>query len=581
MNKYIFIIAICGLLSRVAFTKKHTTVNDQPKYISRQDAYNNKYVMQCSPDWSKLNSDSLAGGITILPGWGNYKWDIATSNDSAGLYFQQGINMYYSFHIIEAMGSFKKAEQFETGNAMIYWAQALSYGPNINDFEYSFTPDAFAAAQKALNLSATCTPKEKALINAMAVRYTSDSTVSRGLLNEKYTAAMAKAYAAFPADADIAALYADAMMLLHPWRYWKHNGDPETWTPLITTVLEKAIKETPLHPGANHYYIHMIEASGNPGRALESANRLAYLMPEVSHMVHMPSHIYIRTGLYSQGMKANEMSLKGYHDYLQLYPEVANNAPLYLIHNLHMQATCALMGAGYSYSEKSAEDTRESFDTSFLSFPAPLGNYVQYVYMTPVFNQVRFGKWDDILQTPSIAEANVFANYLQHWAKGLANARMNNIVEAKKELQYIKEHLSEPDMLVILEPYNAPADAGKIAEKMLEGFIFEQEEKFQDAVLAFREAVKFEDDLIYNEPSDWLLPARQYLGAVLLKAKLYGEAEKIFKEDLTINPANHWSLQGLNTALIKQKQNAAAGKIKLQLDKTIVSNDMKELPIVY
>ncbi len=581
MNKYIFIISVCGLLSLFAFTKKHKAVSNQPTHISRQEAYGNKYVMQCSPDWSQINSDSLASGITILPGWGNYKWNISTTRDSAGLYFQQGISMYYSFHIIEAMGSFKKAEQFETGNAMIYWAQALCYGPNINDYEYSYTPEAYAAAQKAVELSANCSPKEKALIHAIAVRYTSDSSVSRASLNAKYTAAMARAYAAFPSDADVAALYADAMMLLHPWRYWKHNGDPETWTPLITTVLEKAIKETPLHPGANHYYIHMVEASGNPGRALESANRLAYLLPEVSHMVHMPSHIYIRTGLYSQGMKANEMSLKGYHDYLALYPEVANNAPLYLIHNLHMQAACALLGAGYTYSEKSAEECQASFDASFLSFPAPMGNYIQYVYMTPILNQVRFGKWETILQTPAMAESQAYGNFLMHWAKGLANARMNNIAEAKIELQFLKDHLSDPDMLIVMEPYNAPADAGKIAEKMLEAAIFEQESKFKEAVAALKEAVTFEDALIYNEPSDWLLPARQYLGNALLKAKLYGEAEKIFKEDLTISPANHWSLQGLYTALLLQKKNSEAGKIKTQLVKAAVTNDMKQLPIVY
>ncbi|MEP7107510.1 MAG: hypothetical protein ABI760_05995 [Ferruginibacter sp.] len=580
-KKLLFAATLLGLIFLFAFrfNKKPARVN--LKFASRQEVYQKKIFIQCSPDWGQLNSDSLAKGISILHGWGNYQWNIESKSDSARLYFQQGINMYYAFHIIEAMASFKKAEQFDNTAAMIFWAQALSYGPNINDFAYSYTPEAFAAAQKAISLSANCTPKEKLLIKAMGVRYTSDSTISRESLNQLYTDEMQKGYNQFPNDADVAALYADAMMLQHPWEYWKHNGDAQPWTPGILAVLEKTLQRSPAHPGANHYYIHSTEASGNPQRALPSADRLAKLMPSVSHMVHMPSHIYIRSGLYNEGTKVNEMSLKGYNEYLSEYPDVANNAFLYLVHNLHMQTACAMMGTGYDYSAKTAEECRASFDTSFMSSPPPFGCYVQYVYMTPVINNVRFGKWKAILEAPEIPKNYVYANVLGHWARGIAQARNNNIKDAKQELGWFRENMNQPDMLVVMQPFNAPVDAAKVAEKLLEGIIAEQEMDLPAAVMLFKEAVNNEAAMIYTEPKDWILPARIWLGAALLKAGSFSEAENIFKEDLKENPNNHWSLKGLYESLQKQKKNTAAGLIKKRLDKAVAMDGMKDLPVVF
>ncbi len=582
MKKEIIGTATCIVLALVfAFRYKQKPYLENLKFISRQEAFKNKFIVQCSPDWNHLNIDSLANGITILKGWGNYQWNISSKSDSARLYFQQGINMYYSFHIIEAMASFKKAEKFDNTNAMIYWAQALAYGPNINDFAYSSTPEAFTTAQKAVSLSANCTTKEKALIKAMSIRYTSVSTVSRTSLNQFYTNEMEKGYLQFVNDADMAALYADAMMLLHPWKYWKHNGTAQPWTPRILEVLEKTLQQYPLHPGANHYYIHSVEASNNPQRALESANRLAKMMPSVSHMVHMPSHIYIRSGMYDEGTKVNEMSVNGYNEYLAVYPDVAISAPLYLIHNLHMETACAMLGKGYDYSLKSADATRASFDTSFMSFPAPFGCFVQYVYMTPVINNIRFGKWDAVLEAAAIAEKYVYANVLSHWARGIAFARKNNITDAKKELVYLQQNMQQPDMLVVMQPFNAPADAAKVAQKLLEGIIAEQQNNLVAAVNYFAEAVNNEASLIYNEPRDWLLPAREYLGAALLKQGSLAKAVEVFKEDLKENPNNHWALKGLYQSLQKQKNYSAATDIKKLLDKINAKEDIKDFPVVF
>ena len=580
-KRIILVVLLIVLLVVFAFRTRKDAGNDKLKTISRQEAYKNKLTLQCSPDWNLLNSDSLANGISILPGWGNYSWEIASSNDSARLYFQQGINMYYAFHIIEAMASFKKAASFDSTNAMIHWGQALAYGPNINDFAYAFTPEAFTAAQKALVLSAGCSAKEKALIQAMSKRYTADSLISRASLNSLYADAMQNAYSQFPGDADISTLYADAMMLQHPWKYWKHNGEPHPWTGKLLEVLEKTLVHAPEHPGANHYYIHAVEASGNPQRALKSADRLAQLMPSVSHMVHMPSHIYIRSGLYDKGSKVNEMSIKGYSEYLALFPDVANNSPLYLIHNLHMQTACAMMGSNYSHSSATAKACRNSFDTSFMSIPPPLGCFIQYVYMASVINDVRFGEWTTILNAAPIPQQYIYANTLSHWARGMAFARQHNISSAKKELQQLRKNMQHADMLVVMEPFNSPVAAAKVAESLLEGVIAEQENNLPAAIAFLKIAANHESALIYDEPRDWILPVRPYLGAVLLKAGKFSEAGSVFKADLKESPNNHWALKGLYESLLKQHHNKEAVAAKKQLTESCNMAEMKSLPVVY
>ena len=546
-----------------------------PKIISRQEVYKHRLPIQCSPDWSQLNADSLANGIGVLPGWGAYRWNIRTTADSARFYFNQGINMYYAFHIIEAMASFKKAEQFDNNNAMICWAQALAYGPNINDFAYTASADALAAAQKAFSLQDNCSLKEKALIAAMAVRYSADSTVSRQALNKLYAEAMKTAFRSFAQDADVGTLYADAIMVQHPWDYWKHNGDPQPWTPVLITVLESSIKINSNHPGANHYYIHAVEASKNSNRAMPSADKLGKLMPGVSHMIHMPSHIYIRNGQYAKGMKVNEMGVEGYNNYLALYPAVQNNSGLYLVHNLHMQTNCAMMKANYSYSNKSAAATRNSIDTSYLSMPAPGGTYMQYLYMTPTINNVRFGKWDVILNDAPVNEQHVYASTLWHWARAMAYAGKNNFAAVEIELKIVKEKMQLPDMLVVLAPYNAPVDAAKVGVKLLEGIIAAKQKNHTKALSLLNEAVVLEDAMIYNEPKDWLLPVRAYLGTVLLQAGNATKAAAVFEEDLQENPNNHWSLYGLYQALLKQKKTAAARAVKKQFDVAFEDADIE------
>ena len=521
--------------ARILFKKRATTIS-------------------CSPDWTTYHLTKFEiQQMVPLPGTGSHQWKISTKNDSAQFYFNQGINLYYGFHIIEALPSFKKAQTFDPDCAMLYWGEALAYGPNINDFGYAASPDALAAIKKTSEFIIHASLKEKDLIDAMQVRYSDDSTQKREVLNQNYAAKMKALYTKFPSDAEIGALYADALMIQHPWDLWEHNGIPKSWTPEIERVLENVLKYSPNHPGANHYYIHTMEASPYAFKAIASADRLGRLAPGLAHIVHMPSHIYIRTGQYEKGVKVNKDAVKNYNTYRLLYPDVVNNAPLYEIHNRHMQAACSMNRNDYPSALKDAVECRNGIDTSFLSMDAPLGDYVQYVYMTPELTMINFQKWQDILQQPYVPARFHYATAIQHFAKGMAYANTNDITNARLLLTQVELMLNNKDLAVVFTPFNAPLTSCRIARYILLGTIAEKENKSEVAIEYFKTAVATEDSLIYNEPRDWLVPARNFLGNSLLTAKKYKEAEKVFRDDLKVQPGNYISTKGLKTILLKQR----------------------------
>ena len=580
-KKVLLLEALVAIVLVLSFKLASTRIKEKLPVNNIRNIYKNRLNMNCSPDWNFINADSLALTMKPLPGWGNYQWKIASISDSARYYFNQGINMYYAFHIIEAMASFKKAETFDKNNAMIYWAQALAYGPNINDVAYAAAPDALAAIQKAEELSAACTAKEKALISAMLVRYSQDSSADRKELNKKYALKMKNVYQHFKNDGDVAALYADALMLQHPWEYWQHNGVAHPWTGEIVAVLENTLKKHPSHPGANHYYIHTVEASPNPGRALASADRLGKMMPDVSHMVHMPSHIYIRTGNYEKGIAVNDLSIRGYEKYKTLYPDVVNNAFLYQIHNYHMKAACAMMKPNYITSLKAADECVASFDSSFLSLPHPLGNFIQYVYLTPQMVNVRYGKWNEVLAQPEISSNYVFGFLINRWARGMAMANMEKLSEARKELEVLQTTLGHPDLMIRLEPFNIPYDQAAVAEKILEGTIAQKENDWNKAIAIFTKAVMAEDKLIYTEPRDWLLPTRHYLANALIEHKEYSKAKKVLLEDLKINPRNYYALSALEKIAAKENNTVLQAKYKRTLNNAYGNSDMPYPALLY
>lgn len=543
MKKTVLLFAPCLALLIAAGWQINDKVSDENLVVSRSAVYAGRMPIACSPDWSLLNEDSLGMQLPPLPGWGRHHWDIKANHDSAQFYFDQGINLYFGFHIIESMASFSKAATFDSENPMIYWGKALAYGPNINDVEYQAAPEALDNALKAVQHSSKADAAGKALIHAMAVRYSKNARISRTKLNADYAGEMKKVYDKYGQLPDVATLYADALMLQHPWQYWKKDGSPEAWTPEIVRILEKTLQRDPEHPGSNHYYIHMVEASPDPARAMASADRLVSLMPGVAHMVHMPSHIYIRTGHYQKGINVNVQAFDAYQTYKTLYPGVQQNAALYLIHNQHMKAACALMLSDYAFAAKAAEELESGIDTSFLSLPAPYGNYAQYLYMTPLFAKVWFGRWQEINESPEPSKKHVFAQALHLFGRGMAQvAGITTLEQAKKSLFSLKKLTLHPSLQVKMYPFNKPSEQLKVAEWILSASIAAKEGRLTEAAGSWQKAIKAEDMLIYNEPKDWLLPARYFAAKHYFSLKEYNKAEGLLKQDLAINPGNALSL---------------------------------------
>lgn len=555
-EKILLVIAALAVALLLAF--RHAEKN-KPGLISYSQTLNvKKEIIRCGPDWASLKEWIEETDIPVFPGAGSYKWKISTTNDSAQFYFNQGLNMYYSFHIIESMASFKKAARFDPACAMLHWAQALAYGPNINDLGYAASPEALAATQKAVELSATASDVEKKLIQAMTIRYTADSAdMNRKKLNEAYTAAMKLLYQEFPDHAEVAALYADAMMLEHPWDLWNIDGTPKPWTPLIREVLEKLLAKTPGNPGANHYYIHVMEASPYAGKATASADRLGKLTPGLSHTVHMPSHIYLRTGQYEKGMMVNEAAVKSYERTIPLYAPVKGADFLYVIHNLHMQTNNAIMAGRSAYSVTSAYATRNSIPKDYLSIPGAMGNYIQYIYMTPVLVNVRFGKWKELLDEPQPASTMVYANILYRFGRGMTYVHRSQIRNAKEELDEIKKLMKDSVLLMPFTPFSSAISGAIVAESILEGSIALKEKNHSTAIDLFRIAVDTEENMVYNEPRDWMLNPKHYLANAYLKANEPGKAIEVLEKDLLNNNDNGWALYGCWLAL-RQKDKAAA-----------------------
>ena len=527
----------------------------------------------CTPLY--LNEDP-AIDITALKGWGNFKWKISSASDSVQYYFNQGISLYYAFHSIEAIASFTKATHLDPSCAMAWYGKALAMGPTINYPNGYLAPTgALEAALKSKQLAANCSPLEKDLIEAIQHRYSADTTIAVKQLRINYADAMQKVYSEHKNNADAATLYADALLLVHPWDLYDHDSKAKPWTPEIRKVLESAIAIAPKHPGANHYYIHTMEASAHPELALKSAHLLDTLMPQVSHITHMPSHIYIRTGDYLRGIKVNNVALAGYNSYLKTYAPVVNNEGIYELHNVHLKGNCAQMAGNYATAAAAGKTVqKELIDGGYLVLKGADGNYMQYIYSTPLLAAVRFGKWEEILNTPLIDTMN-YASLLQHFARGVAYGRKHDLSHAQEELKRLTLKMKDESLKLNPDNFSRAYDAALIAQNLLQGVISEEQKQYNQAVIYYQKAVSAEDNLIYNEPRDWPIPARQYLGNALIKAGKNGKAITIFNKDLTINPNNGWSLTGLELAYQNTGNMIASKQVKARLKDSWKIKDVK------
>jgi tetratricopeptide (TPR) repeat protein len=417
------------------------------------------------------------------------------------------------------------------------------------------------------------TAKEQDMVQAMNQRYSGDTTNSdRPQLDKNYATALSSLIKKYNSDNDIKALYIDAMMLIHRWDFWNNDGSPKSWTPGMVSLCEEVLKHEPDHPAALHYYIHVTEASRQTKLALHSADVLKDVMPGVSHMVHMSTHMYQRNGLFVKGVEVNEEANNVFNKVDSLAP-VLNYGKNAVIHIYAVQSYCAMNAGMYNKAMPVYERARNRLILARKP-DFPNDPYNQFVYMIPEIAAVRLGKWEDILGSPAPGVDWKYARVLDYFAKGMAYVHRNDVNAAKACLDSLQLNLQDSLLNVRLMPFNTPAQSGRIAAAILKGEIFYEEKKWSESLAAFHEAVAEEDGETYREPPDWFIPARQYLGAYLLQMNKAREAEQVYREDLVWNPGNGWSLLGLYQSLMKQHKTKEAAAYKTRYAKAFEEADV-------
>ena len=543
-------VLILFLLVLIAAEKKFYGSTALPAPVENHD------IISCGFTATDITADDKGKFIPLLPGWGHYSYTITTVNDSTQIYFNQGLNFYYGYHFREALASFKEAARFDKNCAMAYWGQALAMGPYYNNYYYKMGKGVKAALQSMNNYTQAATEKEQALIKAMQQRYSADtSNTDRPQLDSNYAAAMRLLTKQFTGDDDVKALYIDAVMLQHKWDFWNNDGTPKTWTPELVKLCGTILQRQRLHPAALHYYIHLTEASREPQLALRNAEILKDAMPGVSHMVHMATHTYQRNGLFAKGVAVNEDANTVNNKVDDLAPNLGigkNN----IVHVYAVQSYCAL-NAGM-YSKGMPLYLRAKNRMLALTAGIEKDPHSQDVFMLPVIALVRLGKWQEIIHSPVPDSSWKYAVILDDFAKGLALVHAKNEAAASQLLEQLEANLLDSSLALRSMPFNAPIQLARIAAGILKGELYSAAAKNNEALTAFKSAVEEEDKLIYREPQEWLLPARQYLGAYLLKMKQPNAAEKVYREDLMANPGNGWSLLGLYQSLLVQGKKGEA-----------------------
>ncbi len=499
---------------------------------------------------------------TLMSGYGDLHHPVSTKNPQAQQFFDQGLRQIYAFNHDEAARSFQRAADLDPKLAMAYWGVAEAVGPNYND---PASDERFAAAhaaiQKAVDLSANASPVEQAYIQAMALRFPSDPKADRRHAAEAYHDAMREVSKNFPDDLDAATLFAESGMNLHPWGLWHRDGTPEAGTEEIVATLESVIKRDPNHMGAIHYYIHAVEASASPERALAAANRLAAMAPSAGHLVHMPAHVYIRTGDYAAAVKTNQAAAIADRAYIKASSVQGLYPMMYYSHNLHFIAMCSAMSGDYAEAMKSAQMLADHVRPGVKEMP-PLEGFMTI----PIAVNVRFRRWDDILKTPKPSPEMQTETVFWHFARGLALAAKGKPDEAQADYQIVAdaEKNTPEDVIFAMPVNNKTKDVLKIARDVLGAKIALARKDNAGAISQLQEAVRVQDSLKYNEPEDWFFPVRESLGAVLLMNGDAAGAEKVFREDLDRHPRNPRSLFGLEAALKAQKRDYDAAFVQKQ-----------------
>jgi tetratricopeptide (TPR) repeat protein len=509
--------------------------------------------------------------VALVTGLGDLHHPVSTKNPQAQQFFDQGLRFIYAFNHDEAGRSFQHAAELDPKLAMAYWGVAEAVGPNYND---PADPDryqhAHSAVQQAVDLSEQASPSDRAYIQALAKRFPADPKSNLKKAAEDYRDAMRQVVSEFPDDLDAATLFAEAGMNLHPWGLWHTDGTPEAGTDEIVATLESVMKRDPNHLGAVHYYIHAVEASPTPERALAGANRLASLAPGAGHIVHMPAHVYIRTGDYEAAVKTNMDAATIDRAYIKSTGAQGIYPMMYYSHNLHFIAMCAAMNGNYGESRKNADLLVENVGPHVKAMP-PLEGFMTI----PMAVEIRFHHWNEILKMPQPDSSMKTATVFWHFGRGMALASTGKLNEAEAEYKIVSdaEAATPPDVIFQMPINNKAKDIMKIAKDVLGAKMAVAKKDHGGAVVMLREAVEIQDTLKYGEPPDWFFPVRESLGAVMLMNGDAAGAEKVFRDDLERNLRNPRSLWGLHQALLEQKRGYDAGFVQKQFESSWKGGD--------
>lgn len=514
----------------------------------------------CDPSpQAARNGATETVALPLFETFGDLHHDVASRVPLAQRYFDQGLRMAYGFNHEAAGRSFAEAARLDPQCAMCVWGQALVLGPNINlPMDPAHAKNATALAARAASLAATARPVDRALIQALQLRYADPAPADRAPLDRAYAEAMAQVVAQFPEDDDAATLYAEALMDLSPWAYWEKDGAPGQFTPRLLGELERVLARNPRHIGAMHYYIHATESSPAPRRAEPYADALAKLAPGSGHLVHMPAHTYIRVGRYHDATLTNLAATTADKDFLAMCRGSNGVYPLgYVPHNWHFATMTTGLTGSRTLALQAAEQTARRADRAAMG-EAPM-EFMQQFVVTPLLTQVRFGDWDAILADTATSPELPYPAAIRHFARGMAQARKGALVDAAREADALHAIAIDPAMANVSFFDINHADAVlRVADALLRGELLRARGKHAQAIAALREAAAAEDALAYNEPADWPLPVRPYLGAALLDAGNAKDAAAAFEQDLKTYPLNGWSLFGLAEAQQKLGQADAA-----------------------
>jgi tetratricopeptide (TPR) repeat protein len=525
---------------------------------------------------SSSSAETQLHTAPLLKNLGAYHHPISTKSKLAQRYFDQGLILTYGFNHDEAARSFRQAAKLDSTCAMCYWGIAIVKGPNINAaMEADAVPSAWVALQKAIELSKNATESEKGYIQALAKRYPSPQiTADRKLYDIAYANAMRDLHKRYPTDLDAATLFAEAVMDTSPWNYWAADGKPRKETVEVLAALESVLKRNPDHPGANHLYIHAVEASPNPERGVKSADRLRNFVTGAGHLVHMPSHIYIRVGRYQDAVIANQKAIVADREYMRQHKASGLYPLAYMPHNHHFLLASATMSGQSKLAIEAARDTATMADEKQMR--APGYETLQHYYVMPLYTLTKFGKWDEILKQPIPAADLKYPQGVWHYARGMAFTALGQLQQATQELEELRKIAVDPSLeKVTIWNINSAANLMQIASQALAGEIAAKQGDYIKAIDHLNQGVALEDKLNYDEPATWYSPVRHLLGAVLLTANRPADAEKVYREDLKHYPKNGWSLFGLAQSLNMQGKTKEAGEIQKQFETTWKHADVK------